>query len=132
MRFNKESMQISGVVDELRVSGFCHEVQHNMLVEKLHEDLPLTMGILMDQANTFIQVRNICTNMGGENTHFSRGNGGSSSLIQRETFGDQRPVWRQSMFLPYPRQMTNQGGKLAGSQPKFTQNTKQTKTPRQI
>ncbi|XP_021996104.1 uncharacterized protein LOC110893299 [Helianthus annuus] len=39
-RFNRESMQISGVVDQPRISGFCHGVRNNQLVEKLHENLP--------------------------------------------------------------------------------------------
>lgn len=55
IRFNKESLQISGVVDQIRVSGFCHGVRHNQLVEKLHEDLPQSMEVLMDRAKSFVK-----------------------------------------------------------------------------
>ncbi|XP_021981508.1 uncharacterized protein LOC110877628 [Helianthus annuus] len=59
-RFNQESMQISGVVDQLRISGFCHGVRNNQLVEKLHENLPKTMEVLMERARAFAQGKKAC------------------------------------------------------------------------
>uniref|UniRef100_A0A251SMQ5 Putative reverse transcriptase domain-containing protein n=1 Tax=Helianthus annuus TaxID=4232 RepID=A0A251SMQ5_HELAN len=59
-RFNRESMQISGAVDQLRVSGFYHGVRNNQLVEKLHEDLPKTMEILMERARAFVRGKSAC------------------------------------------------------------------------
>ncbi|XP_022019699.1 uncharacterized protein LOC110919748 [Helianthus annuus] len=60
-RFNRESMQISGVVDQLRVSGFCHGVRNNQLVEKLHENLPKTMEVLRERARAFAREKNACS-----------------------------------------------------------------------
>ncbi|MFS7970691.1 hypothetical protein Hanom_Chr09g00823911 [Helianthus anomalus] len=59
-RFNRESMQISGAVDQLRVSRFCHGVRNNQLVEKLHEDLPKTMEVLMERARAFVRGKSAC------------------------------------------------------------------------
>ncbi|KAJ0705587.1 putative retrotransposon gag domain-containing protein [Helianthus annuus] len=59
-RFNRESMQISGVVDQLRISGFCHSVRNNQLVEKLHENLPKMMEVLMERARAFARGKNAC------------------------------------------------------------------------
>ncbi|XP_021998906.1 uncharacterized protein LOC110895849 [Helianthus annuus] len=53
-------MQISGAVDQLRVSGFCHGVRNNQLVEKLHKDLPKTMEILMERARAFVREKSAC------------------------------------------------------------------------
>jgi hypothetical protein len=56
-------MRISGAVDQLRVSGFCHVVKNAQLVEKLHEYLPTSMEVLMDRVRAFVRGKNACSKM---------------------------------------------------------------------
>ncbi|KAK9079977.1 hypothetical protein SSX86_001652 [Deinandra increscens subsp. villosa] len=74
-RFNKASMGVEGAGDQLRISGFCHGVKCAQLVEKLHEDLPRSMDVLMDKARAFVRGKNACA-------YLSNVNGGSGQMRQ--------------------------------------------------
>ncbi|KAK1436630.1 hypothetical protein QVD17_02412 [Tagetes erecta] len=78
IRFNKESMQIQGASDQLRISGFCHGVRSVQLVEKLHEDLPQTMEVLMDRARAFVKGKAACSNMAGSSFRNNNGRGAAT------------------------------------------------------
>ncbi|XP_021985818.1 uncharacterized protein LOC110882015 [Helianthus annuus] len=123
-RFNRESMQISGVVDQLRISGFCHGVRNNQLVEKLHENLPKTMEVLMERARAFARGKNAC-NPAPESDHKMsswKKNGGSVF--------DKAPSGSRGRSHPYGRNDRPPRGKSSGS--RFYNLSDLSKTPSEI
>ncbi|XP_021990890.1 uncharacterized protein LOC110887618 [Helianthus annuus] len=123
-RFNRESMQISGVVNQLRISGFCHGVRNNQLVEKLHENLPKTMGVLMERARAFARGKNAC-NPAPESDHKMsswKKNGGSVF--------DKTPSGGRGRPHPYSRNDRPQRGRSSGS--RFYNLSDLSKTPSEI
>ncbi|KAJ0691240.1 putative retrotransposon gag domain-containing protein [Helianthus annuus] len=123
-RFNRESMQISGVVDQLRISGFCHGVRNNQLVEKLHENLPKTMEVLMERARAFARGKNAC-NPAPESDHKMsswKRNGGSVF--------DKAPSGNRGRSHPYSRNDRPQRGRNSGS--RFYNLSDLSKTPSEI
>ncbi|XP_021991943.1 uncharacterized protein LOC110888741 [Helianthus annuus] len=123
-RFNRESIQISGVVDQLRISGFCHGVRNNQLVEKLHENLPKTMEVLMERARAFARGKNAC-NPAPEPDHKMsswKKNGGSVF--------DKTPSGSRGRSHPYSRNDRPSRGRSFGS--RFYNLSDLSKTPSEI
>ncbi|MFS8025304.1 putative retrotransposon gag domain-containing protein [Helianthus anomalus] len=96
-RFNRENMQISGVVDQLRISGFCHGVRNNQVVEKLHENLSKTMEVLMERARGSARGKNAC-NPAPESDHKI-----SSWKKNGESVFDKTPSGSRGRLHPYSR-----------------------------
>ncbi|KAK1433246.1 hypothetical protein QVD17_10155 [Tagetes erecta] len=128
VRFNKESMQIQGASDQLRISGFCHGVRNTQLVEKLHEDLPQSMEVLMDRARAFVKGKAACSNMVGS---AYRGNGFRGT--DGQSFAGRRQVWSGGQRTQqYARPVGPNTIRGVGQHPRFIQYTELVKTPRQI
>ncbi|XP_021985756.1 uncharacterized protein LOC110881939 [Helianthus annuus] len=122
--FNRESMQISGVVDQLRVSGFCHGVRNNQLVEKLHKNLPKMMEVLIERARAFARGKNACSSMTEPEQRMSswKKNGGSVF--------DKPPVGNRGRMHPYKRNDRAPRGR--GANPRFYNLSYLLKTPSEI
>ncbi|KAK1426835.1 hypothetical protein QVD17_15515 [Tagetes erecta] len=121
-------MQIQGASDQLRISGFSHGVRNAQLVEKLHEDLPQTMEVLMDRARVFVKGKATCSNMTGSSfrSNNNRGAVAHNFVIRRQQWGGGQRA--QSGTKPVSTNMV----RYTGQHPRFIQYTELSKTPRQI
>jgi len=64
VRYNKESLQIKGAGEDLRVSGFIHGVRNDDLVRMIHRDgAPETIEEVMEIAKAWVRAENACARM---------------------------------------------------------------------
>ena len=61
-RYTNETLQILGLHEEQRISGFVHGLQNRHLVEFLSTDLPATYKGLMERTYTWIEAKEVSTN----------------------------------------------------------------------
>ncbi|KAD7478315.1 hypothetical protein E3N88_01451 [Mikania micrantha] len=59
-RFSKESMQVKGAGETLRISAFIHGVKNDQLVERFHENLPGTVEEMLERAKAFVRGKKAC------------------------------------------------------------------------
>jgi hypothetical protein len=59
-RFSKESMQIKGADETLRISAFIHGVRNDQPVERFHENLPKTIEEMLERAKAFVRDKKAC------------------------------------------------------------------------
>ncbi|GJW67109.1 reverse transcriptase domain-containing protein [Tanacetum coccineum] len=61
-RYTDDTLQILGLHEEQRISGFVHGLRTRSLVEHLSTDLPTTYKGLMEKTYTWIEAREVATN----------------------------------------------------------------------
>ncbi|GJY92899.1 hypothetical protein Tco_0508681 [Tanacetum coccineum] len=61
-RYNDDTLQILGLHEEQRISGFFHSLRMRNLVKHLSTDLPSTYKGLMEKTYTWIKAREVATN----------------------------------------------------------------------
>nr|GEV18033.1 hypothetical protein [Tanacetum cinerariifolium] len=61
-RYTDDTLQILGLREDQRISGFVHDLRTRSLVEHLSTDLPSTYKGLMEKTYTWIEVREVATN----------------------------------------------------------------------
>ncbi|GJV55568.1 reverse transcriptase domain-containing protein [Tanacetum coccineum] len=61
-RYTNDTLQILGLHEEQRISGFVHGLRTRSLVEHLSTDLPSTYKGLMEKAYTWVEAREVATN----------------------------------------------------------------------
>ncbi|GJS86300.1 hypothetical protein Tco_0752841 [Tanacetum coccineum] len=61
-RYTDDTLQILGLHDDQRISGFIHGLRTRSLVEHLSTDLPFTYKGLMEKTYTWIDAREVATN----------------------------------------------------------------------
>ncbi|GJS92057.1 reverse transcriptase domain-containing protein [Tanacetum coccineum] len=72
-RYTEDTLQILGLHEEQRISGFVHGLLKRSLVEFLSTDLPTTYKDLMEKTYTWIDAKEVATN-GTSNDHQERSN----------------------------------------------------------
>ncbi|GJR75239.1 hypothetical protein Tco_0087604 [Tanacetum coccineum] len=60
--YTDDTLQILGLHEEQRISGFVHGLRTRSLVEHLSTDLPSTYKGLMDKTYTWVEAREVATN----------------------------------------------------------------------
>ncbi|GJR56404.1 integrase, catalytic region, zinc finger, CCHC-type containing protein [Tanacetum coccineum] len=61
-RYTDDTLQILGLHEEQRISGFVHGLRTRSLVEHLSTDLPSTYKGLMEKTYTWVEAREVATN----------------------------------------------------------------------
>ncbi|GKB59448.1 hypothetical protein Tco_0915634 [Tanacetum coccineum] len=61
-RYRDDTLQILGLHEEQRISGFVHGLRTRSLVEHLSTDLPSTYKGLMEKTYTWVKAREVATN----------------------------------------------------------------------
>ncbi|GKA82746.1 putative ribonuclease H-like domain-containing protein [Tanacetum coccineum] len=61
-RYTEDTLQISGLHEEQRISGFVHGIRTRILVESLSTEIPTTYKGLMDKTYTWIEAKEVATN----------------------------------------------------------------------
>ncbi|GJW91501.1 reverse transcriptase domain-containing protein [Tanacetum coccineum] len=61
-RYTNDTLQILGLHEDQRISGFVHALRTRNLVEFLSTDLPTTYKGLMEKTYTWIEAREVATN----------------------------------------------------------------------
>ncbi|GJW23823.1 reverse transcriptase domain-containing protein [Tanacetum coccineum] len=61
-RYTDDTLQILGLNEEQRISGFVHGLRTRSLVEHLSTDLPSTYKGLMEKTYTWVEAREVATN----------------------------------------------------------------------
>nr|GEW49265.1 hypothetical protein [Tanacetum cinerariifolium] len=61
-RYTDDTLQILGLQEEQRISGFVHSLRTRSLVEHLSTDLPSTYKGLMEKTYTWVEAREVDTN----------------------------------------------------------------------
>ncbi|GJU03165.1 reverse transcriptase domain-containing protein [Tanacetum coccineum] len=61
-RYTDDTLQILGLHEDQRISGFVHGLRTRSLVEHLSTDLPSTYKGLMEKTYTWIEAREVATN----------------------------------------------------------------------
>ncbi|GJY32325.1 reverse transcriptase domain-containing protein [Tanacetum coccineum] len=61
-RYTDDTLQILGIHEDQRISGFIHGLRTRSLVEHLSIDLPLTYKGLMEKTYTWVEAREVATN----------------------------------------------------------------------
>ncbi|GKC36658.1 reverse transcriptase domain-containing protein [Tanacetum coccineum] len=61
-RYTDDTLQILGLHEEQRISGFVHGLKTRSLVEHLSTDLPSTYKGLMEKTYTWVEAREVATN----------------------------------------------------------------------
>ncbi|GJW32799.1 hypothetical protein Tco_0052831 [Tanacetum coccineum] len=61
-RYTDDTLQILGLHEEQRISGFVHGLRKISLVEHLSTDLPSTFKGLMEKTYTWVEAREVATN----------------------------------------------------------------------
>ncbi|KAI3797126.1 hypothetical protein L1987_32378 [Smallanthus sonchifolius] len=56
-RFVRESMQVKGAGEDIRISAFIHGVRSEQLVERFHENRPKTVEEMLERAKAFVRGR---------------------------------------------------------------------------
>ncbi|KAK9071736.1 hypothetical protein SSX86_008165 [Deinandra increscens subsp. villosa] len=128
-------MKISGAQDQLRISGFCHGVRHTHLVEKLHEDLPQTMEVLMDRVRTYVKGRSASGNIQGISTQKPSQKNGNyrNANASVSTAPTRNQSWKKFRSQPYDRRgESNYGGYKKAWEPRSNDFSSLTKTPSEI
>ncbi|GJZ34354.1 hypothetical protein Tco_0580171 [Tanacetum coccineum] len=67
-RYTDDTLQILGLHEEQRISGFVHRLKTRSLVESLSTDLPITYKGLIEKTYTWIETKEVATN-GAPNDH---------------------------------------------------------------
>ncbi|GKA68696.1 reverse transcriptase domain-containing protein [Tanacetum coccineum] len=67
-RYTDDTLQILGLHEDQRISGFVHGLRTRNLVEFLSTDLPTTYKGLMEKTYTWIEAREVATNGGRVST----------------------------------------------------------------
>ncbi|GJV24049.1 reverse transcriptase domain-containing protein [Tanacetum coccineum] len=61
-RYTEDTLQILGLHEEQRISGFVHGLRTRILVESLSTDLPATYKAMMEKTYTWIEAKEVATN----------------------------------------------------------------------
>jgi hypothetical protein len=61
-RYTDDTLQILGLHEEQRISGFVHGLRNRHLVEFLSTDLPVTYKGVMERTYTWVEAKEVSTN----------------------------------------------------------------------
>ncbi|GJU00851.1 reverse transcriptase domain-containing protein [Tanacetum coccineum] len=94
-RYTDDTLQILGLHEEQRISGFVHGLRTRSLVEHLSTDLPSTYKGLMEKTYTWVEAREVATN-GVSN---DRRDGFERS--KKSSWDNSRGQKNKDIFFPY-------------------------------
>nr|GEV18695.1 putative reverse transcriptase domain-containing protein [Tanacetum cinerariifolium] len=102
-RYTDDTLQILGLYEEQRISGFVHGLRTRSLVEQLSMDLPSTYKGLVEKTYTWIEARKVATNgaPSDRRENFERSRKSFMSKSTREVLATEKAV---RCFEQPPRQ----------------------------
>ncbi|GJY06979.1 hypothetical protein Tco_0374033 [Tanacetum coccineum] len=94
-RYTDDTLQILGLHEDQRISGFIHGLRTRSLVKRLSTDLPTTYKGLMEKTYTWVKAREVATN------GISSDQRESFERLKKSSWDNNRGQKNKDMFSPY-------------------------------